>query len=139
MPMLMHGMTAEGEVIVNYKPDCVVGAKVHNVVLFGKVEIAQFGLQKHGIVVITPETHIVHEPEVEISLIGAVLNDQVLSGRRVWVRSDREEWLCDAEVVVIAVGELGDGDTAVGSGDCGVVGGFVVNRCDGFVNGAIGQ
>ena len=133
----MHGMTAEGEVIVNYKPDCVVRTEIHDMVLFGKVEIAQFGLQKHGIVVITPETHIVHKPEVEISLIGAVLNDQVLSGRRVWVRSDWEEWLCDAEVIVIAVGELGDGDTAVGSVDCGVVGGFVVDCCDGFVDGAV--
>lgn len=104
MPMLMHGMTAEGEVVVDYKPDCVVGAKVHNVVFLGKIQIAQFGLQKHGIVVITPETDIVHKPEIEISLVGAVLNDQVLSGRRVWVRSDWEEWLCDAEVIVIAVG-----------------------------------
>ena len=100
----MHGVAAEGKVIVHNQANSLVRPKVHDVILFGEVKVAEFGFQKHRVVVVASETDIVDKPEIEVGLIGAILDYQVFSSRRVGVGCDGKEGLGDGEVIVVAVG-----------------------------------
>lgn len=73
----VHRMTAEGKVIVHHQTYSLIGTEVHHIVLFRKIEVSQLCFQKHRVVVVASETDIVDKPEVEVGLVGTVLDDQV--------------------------------------------------------------
>lgn len=73
----MHGMASKRKVVVHDQANGLVGAKVHHIVFFREVKVSEFSLQKHRVVVVASKTDVVDKPEIEVCLIGAVLDDQV--------------------------------------------------------------
>ena len=79
MTVHMHGVAAKSKVVVYNQPHSLVRSEIHHIVFFREIKVAELSFKQHWIIVIASETDVIHKPEVEICLVGAVFDDQIFS------------------------------------------------------------